>query len=138
MTTIHALVLVRDREWQEVLNRFLDNHHCQVVVSTDAVEALDIAGKTRFDIVIVDNLLKNVRAPEVVLNLKDISPESTVVVLGAGLDRWTKIWRYCGTFATVPYSQSLTGARQALGHVMEIMRERERQHISYSPAYRLS
>lgn len=81
MTTKRILIVDDEKGIREILRPFFESQGFEVFEATDGVEAVEMARKESFDVVLTDLKMPGLDGLEVLKRIKEISPETAVSVI---------------------------------------------------------
>ncbi len=79
----HLLVVDDDSANRDVLARMLQRLKYRVSVAADGAEAIDLASKNAYDLVLLDILMPGINGYEVLKHLKSAKPDLPIIVISA-------------------------------------------------------
>ena len=99
MTRPKALIAISDTEWQTLFADRLAAEGVYVCTTADGLEALSLARRQLYEVLVIDTQLPQMDAMELVFNLRDLGrPLPVVVVTGLSDATHAHVWRKLGVF----------------------------------------
>jgi CheY-like chemotaxis protein len=98
-SSLTALVVTGDRRWRgQCVDRLL-TAGCDVHTASDGLRGINLLRKQIYDLVVVDDSLKDVSPLEFTLNLRELTANAPVyIIAGVHLENLPQLWRFCRIF----------------------------------------
>lgn len=92
-----VLVVSSRHDWRHRLSPELIDSEWDLYFVTCANEGMDLLTKKQFDLIVVDDSLRDMEPPEFCLSITDlVSNKPSILVACDEAGRFTRLWEYCG------------------------------------------
>lgn len=93
------MIVTENSEWREQVERHLRGAKAEVTSTADGMRCMEMLRKQRFDLVLIDESIRQAGPVEVLLTLRDLSePLPITLVTGSEISRLEKVWKRCDVF----------------------------------------
>jgi DNA-binding response OmpR family regulator len=116
-----ALIVSSEHDWRNTLVPKLIDPDWDLYVVSRAIEGTDLLTKKRFDLIVVDDSLRDMDPPEFCLAINDLASNNPLVlVAGEELDRYQRLWKYCAVH--------MAGSRDEVGRSVKTAMQHAADH----------
>lgn len=112
-----ALIVSSKHDWRNTLIPKLIDPDWDLYIVSRANEGADLLTKKHFDLIVVDDSLRDMDPPEFCLAINDlVSNKPLVLVAGEEVERYQRLWKYCAVH--------MAGSRDEVGRSVKTAMQR--------------